>query len=77
VKPVLKTNDVVELSWAQFTLSEADIECIVFDTNNAMVEGSIGVIPRRLMVNDVDESRALWVLKKAREALDAPSDDPD
>ena len=75
VKPVLRTNNLVELSWAQVVLAEAGIEAVVFDAHNSMAEGSIGAIPRRLMVDDIDESRAEWTLRTARAALDGPSGD--
>lgn len=76
VKPVLRTNNLVELSWAQVVLAEAGIEAVVFDAHNSMAEGSIGAIPRRLMVDDIDESRAEWTLRTARAALDGDADDP-
>ncbi|HKK30325.1 MAG TPA: DUF2007 domain-containing protein [Alphaproteobacteria bacterium] len=75
MKPVLKTNDLVELSWAEAVLSQAGIDSVVFDTHTAIVEGSIGAIPRRLLVSDEDFSRARRSLENARAALDAS--DPD
>jgi hypothetical protein len=75
VKPVLRTNNLVELSWAQAVLAEAGVDAFVFDAHNSIAEGSIGAIPRRLMVEDVDESRAEWILRTARAALDDQSDD--
>ena len=70
MKPVLRTNDLVELSWSRAVLAEAGIETVVFDAHNSMAEGSIGAIPQRLMVADDDESRALWALRTARASLD-------
>ncbi len=75
MKPVLRTNDLVELSWAQAVLGEAGIDAFVFDAHNSIAEGSIGAIPRRLMVEDADESRAEWVLRTARAALNGKPDD--
>lgn len=75
MKPVLRTNNLVELSWAQAVLAEAGVDAFVFDAHNSIAEGSIGAIPRRLMVEDVDESRAEWILRTARAALDDQSDD--
>lgn len=76
MKPVLRTNNLVELSWAQVVLAEAGIDAVVFDAHNSMAEGSIGAIPRRLMVEDIDESRAEWALRTARAALDGDADGP-
>ena len=60
---LLQTNDPVLLSFAQALLSEAGIECVVFDGNISMVEGGIGAFPRRLVVHGDDAPRAriaLW-----------------
>jgi hypothetical protein len=57
-------------------LAEAGIDAVVFDAHNSMAEGSIGAIPRRLMVEDIDESRAEWALRTARAALDGDADGP-
>ncbi|HEX3501204.1 MAG TPA: DUF2007 domain-containing protein, partial [Stellaceae bacterium] len=52
MKELVRTNDAVRLSWLQAVLAEADIEVIVLDLHTSSVEGSIGAIPRRLMVAD-------------------------
>ena len=59
MKEVLRTNDLVLLSYASHVLAEAGIEATVFDTHMSAVEGSIGAFPRRLMVQDDDIVRAL------------------
>ena len=58
MKEVLRTNNPVFLSFAQAVLDEAGIDCVVFDTNMSVLEGSIGALPRRIMVADDDLSRA-------------------
>ena len=55
MKEVLRTNNVVYLSYAQAVLSDAGIEHLVFDTHMSVIEGSIGALPRRLMVDDDEE----------------------
>jgi len=47
---LLRTNDPVLLSFAAALLADAGIESEVFDSHTSIVEGSIGAIPRRLMV---------------------------
>ncbi len=74
MKPVLRTNNLVELSWAQAVLAEAGIDAVVFDAHSSMAEGNIGAIPRRLMVEKMNESRAASVLHAARSALDSALD---
>ena len=66
---LFRTNDVVRLSWAQAMLSDAGIDSVVLDHHTSLVEGSIGAIPRRLMVAARDYRRACAVLAAAEEAL--------
>ncbi len=75
MKVVLKTNNWVEMGWAQSVLAEAEIKSEVFDRHASIVEGSIGAIPRRLMVTDKDMAKAERVLAAARAALDTPDAD--
>ncbi len=69
MKELLRTNDVVRLSWAQAQLKDAGIDCLVLDHHTSLVEGSIGAIPRRLMVAERDHRRAGMVIAAAEEAL--------
>ena len=70
---LLRTNDPVLLSWAEAVLADHDIQAIVLDQFTSVVEGSIGAIPRRLMVADDDLSRARAALSAAGYAFDGPS----
>lgn len=45
MKEVLRTNDLVLLSYATHILAEAGIEATVFDAHMSAVEGSIGAFP--------------------------------
>ena len=69
MKELLRTNNIVRLSWAQAQLRDAGIESLVLDHHTSLVEGSIGAIPRRLMVADRDHSRARAVIAAAEEEL--------
>lgn len=69
MKELLRTNDVVKLSWVQATLQGSGIESLVLDTHTSIVEGSIGAIQRRVMVADEDLSRARRLLAEAGEDL--------
>lgn len=62
---LLQTNNPVLLSYVQSLLSDAGIEAIVFDANISLVEGSIGVFPRRVMVHADDVGRARHVIWEA------------
>lgn len=59
---VLRTNDLVKLSYAQHLLSEAGIAYFVADQHISAVEGNIGAFPRRLMVREADLARARLAL---------------
>lgn len=65
METLLQTNDLVLLSYAQSLLSGAEIEHTVFDANISVLEGSIGVFPRRLIVHAEDAARARHVLWEA------------
>ena len=65
MRPLLKTNNPVTLSYASHVLGEAGIESVVFDENASIMDGSMGAVPRRLMVLDEDFSRAERLLREA------------
>ena len=64
---MLRTNDVVRLSWLVALLGDSGIEAIVLDTHTSILEGSIGALPRRLMVHTEDAARARRLLVEAGE----------
>jgi tRNA1Val (adenine37-N6)-methyltransferase len=72
MRPVLKTNNPVLLSFAQSLLAEAEIESVVFDENASVMDGSLGILPRRLMVADDDLDRGLAILKEGVASQEAP-----
>jgi len=67
MRELLRTNDTVRLSWLQAMLASAGIEAVILDTHTSIIEGSIGAIPRRLMVQEKDEQRARAVMKEIGE----------
>jgi len=67
MKELLRTNDVVKLSWVEALLADAGIGCVVLDLHTSILEGSIGILPRRLMVADEDLPHAQGVLRDAGE----------
>ncbi len=69
MRELLRSNDLVHLSWAQAALSAAGIESVVLDTYVSGVEGNIGAFPRRLMIEDELLERAREVLARAEQAL--------
>jgi hypothetical protein len=67
MRELLRTNDLVRLSFLEALLRDSGIELLVLDQHTSLVEGSIGAIPRRLMVQDFDYRRARLVLAAAGE----------
>ena len=58
---LIRTNDVVILSFVQSLLRDAGIECLLADQNMSVLDGSIGVLPQRILVptDDADEARSI------------------
>jgi hypothetical protein len=65
MRMVLKSNNPVVLSYAADVLTQAGIESVIFDTHASIMDGSIAVVPRRLMVLDEDRARAEALLRAA------------
>ena len=72
MREVLKTNDPVLLNFAQVLLADAGIAAVVFDDHMSIMDGSLGILPRRLMVAEEDMARAELVLKEALPEQAAP-----
>jgi hypothetical protein len=68
VQSLVVTNDLVRLSFLTCLLRDAGIDSLVLDTHASAIEGSIGAIPRRLMVATEDFSRACRILAESGEA---------
>ena len=69
MREVLRTTDVVRLSWLTALLNDAGIESVVLDNHMSVLEGSVNAIPRRLMVETDDYRQARRVLREAGESL--------
>ena len=69
MRELLRSNDLVHLSWAQAILAAEAIPCLLLDDNVSGVEGSIGAIPRRLMVEDAHLETARRLLEQAKDTL--------
>jgi Putative prokaryotic signal transducing protein len=65
MKELLRSNDPVLLSFVSALLTEAGIGFIVLDTNMSVMEGSIGILPRRVLVEEEGIARARNLLTEA------------
>jgi len=63
MRELLRTNDPTIIAYASALLEGEDIDCFQMDVHMSVLEGSIGVLPRRLMVRDRDHFRARAVMK--------------
>jgi hypothetical protein len=70
MKELLRTNDPVRLSWLQALLDDSGIDSLILDHHTSLVEGSIGAIPRRLVVAERDYRRARALLAAAGEVAE-------
>ena len=62
MKELFSTNDITKVVYAETILNSNDIVSFVLDMNTSVLEGSIGILPRRLMVLSVDYERARELL---------------
>ncbi|HWK45276.1 MAG TPA: DUF2007 domain-containing protein [Stellaceae bacterium] len=60
-----RTNNAVRLSWLEALLRSAGIEPVLLDQHASIIDGSIGAVPRRLMVDDEDLVRARNLVAEA------------
>lgn len=63
MKELLRSTDPTILAFASALLQGEDIDCFQMDVHMSVLEGSIGILPRRLMVRDQDWFRAASVLR--------------
>ncbi len=62
---LLRSNDPVVISFAEALLKEAGIAHSVLDQNMSIMEGSLGILPRRMLVARDDHQQARRILKDA------------
>ncbi|MBV8522784.1 MAG: DUF2007 domain-containing protein [Acetobacteraceae bacterium] len=68
MRTIARSNDWVRLNFLSALLADAGIDVVLLDGHASIMDGSIGAIPRRLVVADEDESRARRVLAEAGES---------
>lgn len=70
---LLRSNDPVLLSFVGILLDEAGIAHTVADQNMSVIEGTIGILPRRILVVGEELDRARRLLAEAGLAHELPS----
>ncbi len=70
MKELLRTNDPTIVAFVTALLRGEEIDCFPMDVHMSVLEGSIGVLPRRIMVRDQDHFRAKAILRDNDVPLD-------
>ena len=65
MEELLRTNDIVLISYVEALLRDAGITAFVADQNMSIIEGSLGVLPRRVMVANEEIEAARRLLREA------------
>jgi hypothetical protein len=65
MREIVRTNDAVLISAIEALLSGASIKYLVLDQNMSVLEGSLGMLPRRILVPDEHVRAARQILADA------------
>ena len=65
MRELVRTNDAVLISAIEALLKGAQIEHMVVDQNISVLEGSIGIFPRRILVGEDEVEVARRLLEDA------------
>ena len=65
MRELMRTNDMVLVSAVGALLDGANIHHLVLDQNMSIIEGSLGILPRRILVRDEDNRAARRLLADA------------
>mgnify|MGYP001031848955 FL=1 len=63
MKELLRSTDPTVMAFASALLQGEDIDCFQMDVNMSILEGGIGIFPRRMMVRVDDYDRALRTMR--------------
>ena len=63
MKELLRSNDPTVIAFAKALLEGEDIGVFEMDVHMSVLEGSIGIMPRRLMVADRDHFIARSIMR--------------
>jgi hypothetical protein len=65
MQELLRSNDMVLISFAESLLREAGLRYLLLDQNMSVIEGSLGILPRRILIGDEDAAEARRLLADA------------
>jgi hypothetical protein len=75
LRELVRTNDMVLVSAIGALLDSANIHHLVLDQNMSIIEGSLGVLPRRILVHEDDNHEARQLLTDAGLGHELRADD--
>ncbi|MDY0872719.1 putative signal transducing protein [Dongia rigui] len=67
MRELLRSQDPVRLSFITALLADAGIDSLILDTHSSIMQGSLGILPQRLVVAEDDLEQARRVLTEAGE----------
>lgn len=65
MQELIRTNDVVVISFVESLLRDAEIDFFIADQNMSILEGSLGILAKRVMVATDDLAQARRILTDA------------
>ena len=75
MREIVRTNDAVLVSAIEALLNGAGIPHLVVDRNMSVLEGSLGILPRRILVDEAHVADARRLLTEAGLAHELRPDD--
>ena len=70
MKQLIRTTDIVTISHIQAILDAEGIATFELDVNMSVLDGSLGILPRRIMVADDEYDDAVQLITNARLAME-------
>jgi hypothetical protein len=65
MKELLRTTDIVLLTYITSLLEDASISPFIADSHMSSIEGSIGAFPRRVLVPEEDWPASVHIMEEA------------
>lgn len=63
MKELLRSTDPTVMAFASALLEGEGIDCFQMDVNMSVLEGGIGIFPRRMMVREEDYEEAVQAMR--------------
>lgn len=75
MRAILRTNDPTAIAFAEALLRGEGITAFTLDVHMSVLDGSLGILPRRMMVAAEDHAKAFAILRaNGLSPIEAPPD---